>query len=126
MESARGHEKPGGRSRLGRRGKDEGVIGEAGSIPADPQGGGSVAHLRRPIPPKFYRIGELIEYSGMSRQTVHNYTSMGLLTETRRTEGGHRLYDESVFARLDLIADFKSQGRSLREIREYFTRLDPG
>jgi DNA-binding transcriptional MerR regulator len=78
----------------------------------------------RPRPPKLYRIGEVVSYSGVSRQTVHNYTIMGLLHEAQWTEGGHRLYDESVFARLDLVVELKSQGKSLVEIRECCSRLD--
>ena len=70
------------------------------------------------------RIGELVDYSGLSRQTVHNYTTMGLLTESRWTEGGHRLWDESVFERLDTIAELKLQGRSMQYIREYFSTLE--
>ena len=77
---------------------------------------------RRPRPPKLYRIGEVVEYSAMSRQTIHNYTTMGLLQETKWTAGGHRLYDESVFERLDTIAELKAQSKSLHDIREYFAR----
>lgn len=77
--------------------------------------GGPPTRLR-PIPPKFYRIGEIVGYSGVSRQTIHNYTTMGLITESGRTDGGHRLYDESVFVRLDLIEDLKRQRKSMREI----------
>ena len=79
---------------------------------------------RRPRPPKLYRIGEVVEYSGISRQTVHNYTSMGLLSEVQWTGGGHRLYDESAFERLDEIADLKAKGMSLSEIRKHFKRID--
>lgn len=76
------------------------------------------------VPPKLYRIGEIVEHVGMSRQTVHNYAIMGLLQEARWTPGGHRLFDESVFERLRIIADMKSRKRSLQDIREYFERLD--
>ena len=79
---------------------------------------------RRPRPPKLYRIGEVVEYSAMSRQTIHNYTTMGLLQESRWTAGGHRLYDESVFERLDTISELKAQSKSLQDIREYFARCD--
>ena len=79
---------------------------------------------RRPVPPKLYRIGEVVEYSGVSRQTIHNYTTMGLLRECRWTDGGHRLYDESVFWRLDEIAELKARRRSLEDIREHFAWLD--
>jgi hypothetical protein len=76
--------------------------------------------VRRPIPPKLYRIGEVVEYSGMSRQTIHNYTIMGLLHETQWTGGGHRLYDESVFGRIDKIAELKAGEKTMQDIREYF------
>ena len=78
----------------------------------------------RPIPQKLYRIGEVVEYTGLSRQTVHNYTIMGLITETRRSAGGHRLYDESVFSRLDVIEELKRQRKTMREIRGHFAEID--
>ena len=54
-------------------------------------------------PPKRYRIGELARHTGLTRQTLHNYTHWGLIEEAEWTPGGHRLYDESVFARLGKI-----------------------
>ena len=80
----------------------------------------------RDRPPKFYRIGEVVDYSGVSRQTIHNYTTMGLINETDWTRGGHRLYDENVFERLDTIAYFKSNRKSLGFIKKYFVQLDSG
>ena len=78
----------------------------------------------RRIPPKLYRIGEVVDYSGLSRQTIHNYTTMGLLHESRWTRGGHRLYDESVFARLDHITRLKQSQKTMQEIRQYFAQAD--
>ncbi len=52
-------------------------------------------------PVKLYRIGEVMRYSGLSRQTVHNYTLLGLITETDRSEGGHRLYSEDAYEMLE-------------------------
>ena len=77
----------------------------------------STTFPKKPRPPKLYRIGEVVAYSGLSRQTVHNYTSIGLLEERDWTKGGHRRYDESVFQRLDRIAELKAQGKTLDEIR---------
>lgn len=54
-------------------------------------------------PPKRYRIGELAQFTGLTRQTLHNYTRWGLIEEAEWTPGGHRLYDESVFTRLGAI-----------------------
>jgi DNA-binding transcriptional MerR regulator len=69
------------------------------------------------IPVKLYRIGELVDYTPFSRQTIHNYTIMGLIRETKWTEGGHRLYDESVFERLSEIIQLKKT-KTLVEIRQ--------
>ena len=69
---------------------------------------------------KRYRIGELVRYSPFSRQTIHNYTIMGLIREVEWTQGGHRLYDESVFDRLARIMELK-ETKSLTEIRRILT-----
>ena len=73
------------------------------------------------IPAKLYRIGEVVRYSPFSRQTIHNYTIMGLIQEAKWTEGGHRLYDESVFERLAKITDLK-KSKTLLEIRRILSR----
>ncbi len=67
------------------------------------------------VPAKLYRIGELVDYTPFSRQTIHNYTTMGLLRESSWTRGGHRLYDESVFGRLARIIELR-RTKSLIEI----------
>ena len=41
---------------------------------------------------------------------------MGLISETQWTDGGHRLYDESVFERLSQILELK-ETKTLSEIR---------
>ena len=68
------------------------------------------------IPAKLYRIGELVDYTPFSRQTIHNYTIMGLIREAKWTEGGHRLYDESVFEKLSEIIRLRKT-KTLSEIR---------
>jgi len=75
------------------------------------------------IPAKLYRIGELVDYTPFSRQTIHNYTIMGLIREAKWTEGGHRLYDESVFERLSEIIRLRKT-KTLLEIREALRRKD--
>ena len=74
------------------------------------------SNRRLQVPAKRYRIGELVRYSPFSRQTIHNYTIMGLIREAEWTEGGHRLYDETVFDRLSRIMELK-ESMSLTEIR---------
>ena len=73
------------------------------------------------IPDKLYRIGELVRYTPFSRQTIHNYTIMGLIREVRWTEGGHRLYDGSVFERLSKIIELRKT-KTLSEIRQILNK----
>ncbi len=75
------------------------------------------------IPVKLYRIGELVRYTPFSRQTIHNYTIMGLIREAQWTEGGHRLYDESVFERLSRITELKKT-KTLWEIKHILNEQD--
>ena len=76
------------------------------------------------IPTKLYRIGELARYTPFSRQTIHNYTIMGLIREAQWTEGGHRLYDESVFERLSKIIELKKT-KTLWEISRILNKEEP-
>ena len=71
------------------------------------------------IPPKLYRASEIAQHLDVTRQTVHNYATIGLITEERRTPGGQRLFGESVFPRLLQIQRLKRTHR-LHEIRRIF------
>jgi DNA-binding transcriptional MerR regulator len=46
---------------------------------------------------------------------------MGLIREAQWTEGGHRLYDESVFERLSKIMELKKT-KTLWEIRQILNK----
>jgi DNA-binding transcriptional MerR regulator len=82
--------------------------------------GAALAEERFTVPVRLYRIGDLIRYTPLSRQTIHNYTIMGLIQETDWTRGGHRLYDESVFSRLKRITEMKKTN-TLSEIKRILT-----
>lgn len=73
---------------------------------------------RKRLPEKLYRIGEVIEHSGLSRQTLHFYATIGLIREKRRTLSGYRLFPPAVFADLGRIRAFQKKGYTLRQIRE--------
>ena len=75
------------------------------------------------VPVKLYRIGELVNYTPFSRQTIHNYTIMGLIREAKWTKGGHRLYDETVFERLSKIIQLKKT-KTLSEIGQILQQED--
>ena len=72
-------------------------------------------------PRKLYRVGEVMRHTGLGRQTIHNYTQMGLIREEERTESGHRLYGEGVFPRLQRVRELK-ESMSLKEIRNALER----
>jgi len=86
-------------------------IGDLGNLGASGHDGAAV-----PLPKKLYRVSEIADHLGVTRQTLHNYAIIGLITEERRTDGGQRLFDESVFTRLAIIQRLKRNHR-LHEIR---------
>ncbi len=59
-----------------------------------------------------------MQYTGLSRQTLHNYTLAGLIQEARRTPSGHRLYDDAVFDRLEQIKILQSKNYTLFQIKK--------
>jgi predicted DNA-binding transcriptional regulator AlpA len=71
---------------------------------------------------KLYKIGEVMRYSGLSRQTIHNYTKMGLLPYEERTDSGHRLYPEEVFRIIEKIEMLKRH-RTLEEVKKSLNSL---
>jgi len=73
---------------------------------------------RRRLPEKLYRIGEVIEHTGLTRQTLHFYATLGLIREKSRTRAGYRLFPASVFADLTRVATLQKKGYTLGEIRE--------
>ena len=50
-------------------------------------------------------------------RTLHYYDEIGLLSPSRRTDGGHRLYTAADVMRLQQIKSLRQLGFSLREIR---------
>ena len=67
---------------------------------------------------KLYKIGEVMQYTSLSRQTLHNYTVAGLIHEARRTISGHRLYDESAFDRLEQIKILQTKNYTFSQIKK--------
>lgn len=67
---------------------------------------------------KLFKIGEVMQETGLSRQTIHNYTLAGLIQEARRTPSGHRLYHEDVFDRLEQIKILQTKNYTLFQIKK--------
>jgi len=83
-------------------------------------------HFLASPPPKLYKAGELAAYTGLTRQTIHNYTRWGLIQEAGWTAGRHRLYGTSVFPRLRRILQLRREDRTVPEMRDILDReLNP-
>lgn len=79
---------------------------------------------RKRLPEKLYRIGEVMEHTGLSRQTLHLYTTLGLIREKARTRSGYRLYPATVFATIDRVRALQEKGYTLSRIRELLSAKD--
>ncbi len=64
--------------------------------------------------------GQVMKTSGLSRQVLYQYTTMGLISEADTTEAGYRLYPQRVFRDLKVIRALNEVGYSLRDIKEIF------
>lgn len=70
------------------------------------------------------RVGALAERTGVTVRTLHHYDDIGLLSPSRRTAAGHRLYGDEEVRRLQQIASLRHLGLSLDEIREALAAPD--
>ena len=68
------------------------------------------------------KTGELAKQTGLSRQMIYSYVTMGLISEAEKTPSGHKLFDPSVVTRLKLIQDLHEWGYTLRDIKQIFFR----
>jgi DNA-binding transcriptional MerR regulator len=65
---------------------------------------------------KTYRIGELARVAGVTVRALHHYDSLGLLSPSARTSGGHRLYTAPDVERLYRLLALRGLGLPLEEI----------
>lgn len=71
-----------------------------------------------------YRIGDLAAMFGITPRTIRYYEELGLLKSGDRSEGLHRRYPSTTIIHLRRVAQLKSHGLSLGEIREFFDLAD--
>lgn len=62
------------------------------------------------------KIGEVATRAGLGVEALRFYESRGLIEPVARTQSGYRLYDETVFERLDFIKKAQAIGFNLDEI----------
>lgn len=71
-----------------------------------------------------WKVGELARSTGLTVRTLHHYDREGLLSPSRRTASGHRLYVAADVARLQQIRSLRELGFSLDEVRAFLERPD--
>jgi len=64
------------------------------------------------------RIGEVARRSGLTVKTIRFYCDEGLIQPISRSEGGYRLFDESVFAELSLIRTLRAMELALSDVSQ--------
>jgi MerR family mercuric resistance operon transcriptional regulator len=73
-----------------------------------------------------FSIGELAEHTGVGIETIRYYEREGLLPRVRRTQGGHRLFDDTHLHRLLFIRRSRELGFSGAEVRALLRLVDGG
>ncbi|GAA2717180.1 MULTISPECIES: MerR family transcriptional regulator [Streptomyces] len=63
-----------------------------------------------------WKVGRLAEASGLTVRTLHHWDTIGLLTPSLRTAGGHREYTEDDLVRLYQVLALRSLGLGLESI----------
>ena len=71
-------------------------------------------------------IGSVAKQSGVPIKTIRYYEELSLLKAVGRTEGGYRLFNSDIFARLNFIKRAQRLGLSLAEIKEFLDVHDGG
>ena len=71
-----------------------------------------------------YLIKDLAHLSGYSIYTIKFYLKIGLIKEVGRSpETNFRYFDETTLESLQEIRRLRKQGKSLKEIKEYFSSV---
>lgn len=73
-----------------------------------------------------HSIGKLSTITGVNIETIRYYERIHLMPEPFRSEGGHRIYDETHQARLMFIRRCRDLGFPLDDIRDLLALADAG
>lgn len=63
-----------------------------------------------------YKIGELAEYFGISRDTLRHYDKLGILSPPQNNDNGYRIYSRADLLCMIYIKDLREAGVSLKDI----------
>lgn len=69
-------------------------------------------------------VKDVSKLTGVSVRTLHYYDAIGLLTPTKVTDAGYRMYDDTALSRLQSILLFRELQFPLKEIKEFLDNPD--
>lgn len=74
----------------------------------------------------YYTVCEVAKRLNLSPHTIRFYSKEGLLDFVDRDQNGNRIFKESDFERLFIIASLKRAGMTIKQIREFTVLCDEG
>ena len=74
----------------------------------------------------YYTVCEVAKRLNLSPHTIRFYAKEGLLSFVDRDQNGNRIFKETDFERLFIIASLKRAGMSIKQIREFTVLCDQG
>lgn len=74
----------------------------------------------------YYTVCEVAKRLNLSPHTIRFYSKEGLLDFVERDQNGNRIFKESDFERLFIIASLKRAGMTIKQIREFTILCDQG
>ena len=74
----------------------------------------------------YYTVCEVAKRLDLSPHTIRFYGKEGLLNFVDRDQNGNRIFKESDFERLFIIASLKRAGMTIKQIREFTVLCDKG
>lgn len=74
----------------------------------------------------YYTVSEVAKRLSLSPHTIRFYGKEGLLNFVERDQNGNRIFKESDFEQLFIIASLKRSGMSIKQIREFTVLCDKG
>ena len=74
----------------------------------------------------YYTVCEVAKRLNLSPHTIRFYAKEGLLSFVDRDQNGNRIFKESDFERLFIIASLKRAGMSIKQIRGFTVLCDQG
>ena len=74
----------------------------------------------------YYTVAEVAKRLNLSPHTIRFYGKEGLIDFVERDQNGNRIFKESDFERLFIIASLKRAGMTIKQIRDFTALCDKG